>query len=267
MSGETVDVPKVGPVKKGPLFAVLGAGLAYVLWRRYQAQQAAATSSADTSGQFGDAGSIPAVDGAYTGQQVGLPDNSTPPTSGDYGFTGTTNSQWSQYAALQLSESGSLDYTDVLLTLGKYLSGAPLDSQQQSVVQAAIAVAGYPPEGSHPIVPGGGTAMLVAPGSLRGSASLTAVTLSWGSVAGASEYRVYQDGQPVHDTGGLSATISGLNSDRSYSWAVAALTGAGNEGPKSSAITVRTLKPTQPAPTTGPIMGPSASGGTAIKRK
>lgn len=257
MSGPTVDVPKVGPVGKGPLIAIVVGGVAYVVWRRYQAgQQTATAAAADPGTGFEDGGTIPAVAGAGPGQSVGLPDGSTPPASSDsYGFNGTTNSQWSQYAASQLSGTGSMDYTDVLVTLGQYLSGAPLSTQQQSVVQAAIAVAGYPPEGYHPIVPGGGVPMMVAPTGLHNTTRTTsAVGLAWTSVAGASRYRVYEDGQPVTEVTGPAATVTGLTANESHAWQVAALSAGGNEGPKSAAVTVRTLaqRTTLPATVTPP---------------
>jgi hypothetical protein len=242
-----VDVPKLGPVKKPVLFGILGGGAALVGWRYYKARQNAAAAVADptsTDGTFGDPGAIPAVSGAYTGQQVGLPDGSTPPASSDYGFTGTTNSQWSQYVATQLSNSGTYDYATVLTDCGVYLLGRPLSSAQQQVIQAAIAVAGYPPEGSHPIIGGGDTAITVAPGGLTAtSVTGTTATLSWSPVAGATHYRVYRKDlglETVGESNDPSWQARGLAAGKSYQFQVAAVTASGKNGPLSGFITVKT---------------------------
>lgn len=250
MAGE-IDVPKVGPVKKLPLFIVLGGGVAYIIWRRYQAGQAAADTTVSTDGTFGDPGSIPSVDGAYLGQDVGLDDGSTTSDTSTYGFTGTTNSQWSQYAATQLSMDGVTSYTSVLTTLGVFLAGKALSTSQQSTVQAAIAVAGQPPEGSHPIISGGDTAITVAPTGLHGSAlSTTSVTLSWTAVPGADGYHIYRTGvaQIVGETTATTGQVGGLTAGTTYTFQVAAHTGAGQTGPKSASASVKTTAATLKAP-------------------
>lgn len=61
-----------------------------------------------------------------------------------YSPQATTNAQWSEAAVTALTTQG---YTgqQVLGALGPYLSGQPISASQASVVQAAIAVEGYPP--------------------------------------------------------------------------------------------------------------------------
>ena len=57
----------------------------------------------------------------------------------------TTNAMWSQAAVNQLTSQG---YTgsDVQAALGVYLTGGQLSTAQETIVQSAIAVEGYPPQ-------------------------------------------------------------------------------------------------------------------------
>ena len=57
----------------------------------------------------------------------------------------TTNAMWAQAAVNQLTAQGYAG-TDVQAALGVYLTGGTLTSSQESIVQAAIAVEGYPPQ-------------------------------------------------------------------------------------------------------------------------
>lgn len=255
-----VDVPKVGKVGKKPLMIVGGLGAAFVLYRYYQSRQAAASAAAtDTSGTFGDAGSIPSVSGTALGG-YGLPaDTSTTvgSTVGSYGFSGTTNDQWTQYAADQLIQSETWSYTDIVGALGNYLSGKALTSAQVTIVQAAIAVAGYPPVGQHPVISGGDTGNLVAPSGLRVTAvSQVAATLVWNTVPGASGYHMYRNGVAVGDTGSPGGTITGLAAGTSYSVTVAAYNVAGVAGPHSGAVSVKTQAATKPPVTKPPAKPP-----------
>ena len=72
----------------------------------------------------------------------------------------------------------------------------------------------------------------------------TTVTLSWNastdSESGVAGYRVYQDGSQVADLAGLSATISGLTCETSYSFTVSAYDNAGNESAESGVEPVTT---------------------------
>jgi hypothetical protein len=240
VSGE-VNVPKVGPVKKPVLFGIVGAGLAYVLWRRYQAGQAAAADATAASGDFADPGATPG--GGSGSQLVGLPGDQEPPSGDTFGFKGTTNSQWTQYAATQLTMSGTQDYTAILTVLGQYLAGKPLTTSQQQTVQAAIAVAGYPPEGQHPIIPGGDTKITIAPTGVTGKAiNSTSVSLQWSPVSGADGYRIYRNGvaQVVGEAFSNSGQVGGLSPGTTYSFQVAAHTSSGQIGPKSASVRVKT---------------------------
>ncbi|WP_425576296.1 chitinase [Streptomyces glaucosporus] len=79
-----------------------------------------------------------------------------------------------------------------------------------------------------------------APGGLTvGSATSSSVTLNWNTVAGATGYHVYRDGQRVQSVQGTSATVTGLRPATSYEFAVSAVNGAG-ESARSAPVTGRT---------------------------
>lgn len=249
----TLTIPAIGPVDKRVVFGVGGAALAYVGFQYYRSRSAGNSDTTDTTTDpsFADGGTIPSVDGAVS------PDNSygsggtLPPATSDYGFTGTTNSEWTQYATTQLQQSESWTYTDIVSALGNFISNKPLSTLQQQIVQAAIAIAGYPPEGSHTIIPGGNGTITVAPTGLTGKAiNSTSVQLTWNAVAGASGYRIYRNGvsQVVGEASSNSGQVGGLNPGTSYSFQVAAHTASGAIGPKSSTVSVKTAT-SAPKPT------------------
>jgi hypothetical protein len=252
----TIKLPVIGPAKKKVVFAVGGVAGAFVLWRYWQSSQAASegvTGDSDGDG-FADGGTIPSVSGAVSGDNsYGSGGGTTSGSSDSYGFSGTTNSQWTQYASTQLSAaSDKWSYGDVLAALGAYLANKPLTSAQQQIVQAAIAAAGNPPEGTHPVIPGGDVPITVAPTGLKVvSTTTTTATLSWNPVAGAGYYRAYRSGAStnVGATDGTTITVSGLIPNTSYSFQVAADTTSGTPGPKSGAVTGKTKSVTLAKPT------------------
>lgn len=257
LKGE-VDVPGLGGVDKRVLLGVGAVAAAFVGWKWWHARNGAAgygAEEAPVDPGMEDAGLLPAVSGAVRpGNDYGLP-GGDPATTDSYGFTGKTNSQWTQYASNQLVKSDRWSYTDIVEALGQFLANKPLSTDQVAIVQAAIAVAGYPPEGSHVIIPGGNTAILVAPTGLAGTAdSDTSVSLRWSAVAGASGYKVYRGSAEAATVGGESATVGGLTASTAYGFQVAAVAGGGQVGPKSSTVTVTTkakaTTPSTPTPTT-----------------
>jgi hypothetical protein len=62
----------------------------------------------------------------------------------EYSPQATTNAEWSVAAVSALTPQGYTG-TQILSALGPYLAGQPISTSQASVVQAAIAVEGYPP--------------------------------------------------------------------------------------------------------------------------
>lgn len=253
----TVDVPVVGSVDKRVLIGVGVVAAGFVGWKYYQAQSAAGydPEAEPVDPGMEDAGILPAVAGAVSpDNSYGLSDGSTN-TSDSYGFKGTTDSQWTQYVVGQLVASESWSYTALVTAMGKYIKGKPLSAVEQDMVQAAIALAGYPPEHpNQPIVPGGDTKVTVAPTGLKVvSTTTTAVTLSWNKVDGADSYRVYRSGATTNvgstDGGNTTITVSGLQPNTEYSFQVAADSMGDVPGPKSSAVKGKTKSVSLKAPT------------------
>ncbi|WP_444852267.1 chitinase [Streptomyces sp. NPDC000229] len=100
---------------------------------------------------------------------------------------------------------------------------------------------------------GGGDPDPVVPatpaGLTAGAVTSSSVTLSWTPVSGATGYHVYRDGTRVQAVTGVSATVTGLAANTSYSFQVSATNTAG-ESAKSTAVTARTS-------TTGPNPNPA----------
>jgi chitodextrinase len=254
----TVDVPVVGSVDKRVLVGVGGVAAVFIGWKYYQSRNADAydPDAEPVDPGMEDPGILPAVDGAVRpGNDYGLPDGSDNSGSGSYGFTGRTDSQWTQYATGQLTASESWSYTAIVSALGKYLKGKALSTDEQTIVQAAIAVAGYPPEHpNQPIVPGGNTKITVAPTGVKViSKTSTTVVLGWNPVAGASAYRAYRSGASTNvgtiDHPNTSMTVSGLQPNTEYSFQVAADSMGDVPGPKSATVKARTLPVSLKAPT------------------
>ncbi|HEX4704252.1 MAG TPA: carbohydrate binding domain-containing protein [Pseudonocardiaceae bacterium] len=98
---------------------------------------------------------------------------------------------------------------------------------------------------------GGGPTVPPAPTGL----TVTGVTpssasLSWSAATGATGYNVYQNGTKVSSVTSTSATVSGLASSSSFTFAVTATNSAG-ESPKSASVTANT-----------PAAGGGGGGGT-----
>jgi PASTA domain-containing protein len=173
----TVKVPLLGTHSKGTVIGVTIGGLAvagYLIYRNQKqanaAQQATNQASAAASsgygygvlpqgyygygepGAYGYGASGGFVPGGYYGYGVPLPPTGNVPV--------TTNAQWTQAAVTQLQQDG-YQATSVLTALGKYINGVAVNANEAGIVQAAIAVEGYPPQagknGNPPgIVHGGG---------------------------------------------------------------------------------------------------------------
>lgn len=209
---DDVDVPKVGPVDKRVVAAIVVAGGGFVAYRYWAASRTSAESGdtvpAETS-EFDDSGDPGTVLGAIRPDNgYGIPeDDSTEPAStDDFGFRGTTNDAWTQYAIVQLTQSDRWSYTDIVEALGAYLSQRPTTKAQQSIISAASAVAGAPPIGGArplinapepvtPITPAPVTPAAQAPVAVPTGLKVTAftattATIAWNAVAGATSYEV-----------------------------------------------------------------------------
>jgi chitinase len=91
------------------------------------------------------------------------------------------------------------------------------------------------------------TAPATPAGLAAGTVTTSSVALSWGAVSGATGYKVYRDGANPQTVSGTSTTITGLTADTAYQFQVSATNSAG-ESAKSTAVTARTAKPTDPGP-------------------
>lgn len=243
LTGE-VDVPVVGSVDKRVLIAVGGAGAAFVAWRWWAARgMAGGGEDAPVDPGMEDPGVLPGVAGAVKPDNgYGLDDGGGDELTG-YGFRGKSNSQWTQYVTTHLSQSATWPYEVIVTALGAFIGNRPLDATQQQIVGAAIALAGYPPEGSHVIVPGGNTPVTIAPSGLKAVAGSDQASVSWSGVPGASGYYLYRSDQSSaapQVVAGTSATLYNLTPGREIRVQVAALSAAGKPGPKSGVVTVKT---------------------------
>lgn len=178
------NVPIIGKANKGVLFAgVAAAGTvgAYMLYKHNKNKKtAAAAPAAGTPTAFGYG--YGAYSYGYGGMSYPYPNASSfgygafgygmyNPYTGGYGGTvGApypqtvavgTNQEWVREAISSLSAQGFQGST-VIAALALYIEGQPVSSAQESLVQEAIAVAGYPPQpgatGYPPAINTGGAA-------------------------------------------------------------------------------------------------------------
>lgn len=240
-----VDVPKVGKVNKKVLIPIGVAAAGFIGWRYWIARN---TVSDPVDPGMEDPGMIPGVIGGVK------PDNSY--GSGDQGgnpqqtggFRGTTNSQWTEYVTERLQQSDRWSYTTIVTALGNYLAGKPLSSEQQDIARAAIGLAGNPPVGNPIVIPGGNTAITVAPTGLAVTAKPDSLTVTFQPVAGAVTYNGFISGSARATSNGTTMTFTGLTPGTSYSVQVAAVSGSGAVGPKSTAISAKTTAVTMGTP-------------------
>jgi hypothetical protein len=208
-----VHVPVLGDVPKGSLFAgVLAAGGvgAYLYYKHLKKQASTAVAAAQpvvppanaygyAQYGYGAVGYGPEYGYGYGPYGYGF--GAYGGGGGYYGYGGnppitvTTNAQWAQNATTALVNQGYTN-TAVLAALGAYLAGKPIQqgSSNDTIVQAAIALEGYPPvPGASGYPPaenyqgaggGGGTI------PVRVSARYDNVTGSWSKVSGATSYQV-----------------------------------------------------------------------------
>lgn len=154
--------------------------------------------------------------------------------------TPTTNAQWTDAAVTRLVQQG-WDGATVQAALGKYLTDQALTTNEETIVRAAIAVAGNPPQGSHAVVhiptpaPSAVTTPKSAPGGFRNVfVDRTTAQTAWGSVATATGYEVMylSAGNKTSRTATPSATFYGLKPGARFNYKVRAFNSAGS-GPWS----------------------------------
>lgn len=264
LEGE-VDLPGVGGVDKKILIGVGAVAAAFLGWQYWRARQSAGAEPEPVDPGFEDAGLLPGVDGAVRpGGDYGLPDGDGSGKGGsvdDYGFRGTTNSQWTQYVAAKLAQDDRWPHSTVLEALGAYLAARPLTTAQQQIVQAGIAVAGSPPVGYYVVIPGGDVPILVAPSGVSASATAyNAVTVRWNAVAGAAKYEVTGSGISARTVTGTSTSVTGLKEATGYGFQVRAVSASGVKGPASGTATATTPRQMKPPTVPKPAPPPSKPG-------
>jgi hypothetical protein len=259
-----VDVPKVGPVDKRVVTAVMvsAAGfVGYQYWhRKRMGGTASDTGAADApTSEFDNTNSDPsAVLGAVSptnsygsGSSVSPADPASP---SDFGFHGTSNDTWTQYAAAQLSQSDRWSYADIVEALGAYLAQRPTTASQQTIVSAAIAVAGHPPVGSfvlinaptpiEPVTPTPTPTPTVEMPSPPTGVTVTSNTTSsfaigWSPVTGAASYVVDTHNGHTHTTTGTTFTFTQFQHKTTYKITVRAVNSAGVMSGDSAAVTLK----------------------------
>lgn len=171
---KTVNVPLLGKQNKGTVIGVTIGGVVvagYLIWRNQQktAQQASATDQASQASAaagygYGLAHGYGYGQGYFGGPWMGygygfgpspFPRGRGDNEGGEGGNSGsggkggkggiTNNAEWSRAAIVELAKDG-YQREAVVAALGGYLLGREVTPSQETIVQAAIAVEGYPPQ-------------------------------------------------------------------------------------------------------------------------
>lgn len=248
MSG-TVNVPKVGKVKKSYLYVAVGGTALFVGWRWMQARNATVDDTTYTTSDVGegiDASGVIGAGGVSGNTQYG--GSTTDGTSAD---VIDTQAEWTQKAVELLSNAG-MDPATVSLALGDFLASKPLTEAEAAIARAAMAQAGPVPGGNPAIIPQVGSVTLGAPQNVRVSeVGNDYVVLSFDRVTSAGYYRAYRSGAStnVGAGDGPPLRVAGLTPNTKYTFYVAADTTTGKPGPRSAGVTATTKGATLKAPT------------------
>lgn len=193
-----VKVPGIGTVPRAWL-TVGGAAIAgIVIYAYMRRSRDASASQQDLEQQLADAGYVPAdwSPDAFVGATAPGGETFDPQVEQ---LNVTTNAQWSQ-RVVDLLEGVGYDRNKAAATIGKYLSGQPLDGTEKLIIQTAIALLGNPPAGALPIIslpsafpttPSSPTTALAPPTlAVRPAVGRPGrrYTLTWGSTVGATGY-------------------------------------------------------------------------------
>jgi hypothetical protein len=274
---ETITLPGVGPVKKQTALLLGGAVILVggIAWYRSRNAASSGPSSSSPAAGSGSADQSGTIDPA-TGYAYGSPEDQAAlaaQANGNYGGYGggysgssgsypgsyTTNAQWAQAAEDYLVNTVGGEANTVGNAIGKYITGQPVTSDQVTVIEEAIAFAGYPPVNGPSGYPpsyrtastppsggsGSGSTKLTAPTGVHATqVGKTVVALAWSRVSSAQSYVVYEHGfgSPVSESHGPTATVHNLRPGTSYSFTVHAVGSNGIPGPASSQIHVKTRK-------------------------
>jgi len=229
---DTVELPGIGKVERRWLYVggALVAGIAgYAWWSRRGA---------------------PVVDSAVS-EGVVSDDTIGEPVQGNVQYAGAvnedvevidTNAEWAQHA-VDLLEQNGYERSTVSSALGEFLSRRALDASETNIVQAALAVAGPPPQGEYAIIPEVGSkppaTTFAAPTGLIVTRNYGGkIVIDWNAVEGAPKYRVTVVNKTAGGTGGATVTASSytrsVTRGATYVFTVQAVDAAGNRGPSAS---------------------------------
>jgi chitodextrinase len=98
------------------------------------------------------------------------------------------------------------------------------------------------------------------------SVTSTSLALTWNAATdntGVTAYRVYQGATKLKEVSAPATTITGLSASTTYQFSVSAVDAAGNEGAKSTSVTVQTNAPPV-VPDTTPPTTPSSLAASAV---
>jgi LysM repeat protein len=158
-----MDIQALVKSKQAKYAVVAAVGIGGVWWWRNQHAAVTTdtpdlTDTSDVAADAADSLGLPTYGGPGGYYGSGQAASNTDLT-GDSGATDTTNTtttptatnaSWVQNAIALLSGYGR-DSGTVLTALSKYLSGAPITTAEQGIVQQALAVAGQPPTAAPPV--------------------------------------------------------------------------------------------------------------------
>jgi hypothetical protein len=241
----TAEVPAVGKVKKAYILIPAGIAAAYVAYRWYSRSR--------------EEEPAPGSDGLYTSDDLSEYGLST--TGGSTTVTGNTgsvetdgtrsdaiddNREWANDAVDRLTNQGYSGQA-VQAALGEFLARRALDRNEATIVRAALAVSGQPPEGRPWSVieeAGTGTGTLPAPTNLRKTATTsTTVSMQWDPVPGALYYKIFRSdfgNEPTGTSVDTKFTQQGLKSNTAYTFTVRAVGTTNRVGGTSNAVTAKT---------------------------
>ena len=221
----TVHVPGLGNVPRSGLIIgiIAGVGGGVYIWWRHKNQAASAAPAAASAFGYGygygyggygysnPAFNDPYITGAYgyggmygygigVGYGAGVPNPPSAPSQ-----VASTNAAWAQAAESYLSNTGGYDPGTVAGALGIYLSGGTPTTDQQSIIDAAIAFEGYPPTAGpngyppaiHTAPPGGQTGGGGSGGG-TGTATKVRVPITFGMNANTAIQKIQAAGFKVH---------------------------------------------------------------------
>ncbi|NUT27682.1 MAG: fibronectin type III domain-containing protein [Streptomyces sp.] len=249
---ETINIPKVGPVKKVYVWGAIGVVGVYVAWRWYSAGAAGGDETTYATSDVGEGLEPSGVVGAGGASgNVQWAGSTTDGTSGD---VIDTNAEWTQAAVQFLANQGK-DPIAVSEALGEFIDRRPLDDSEQAIARAAMAAFGQPPE-NRPwtVIPQVGPTTMSAPANLRAwdKTTTTQIGFQWDPVPGAVHYRIFRadlGSEPIGDSFDTKFWARGLQPGVTYRFQVAAISTLGKTGPKSSTYTAKTAQVSLAKPT------------------